>query len=93
MSSPRRRRRRQSEIVAQRTLTDIRQRKLAFLRDVSTLLTDALGFTVKVSLVKPDRLAGMPPNMKRAARMTKKQARQQMLDAYAPHIDREGDDV
>ena len=80
----RRRRRSASQIVAQRTLVEIKQRKLAFLREVSSILSDALGFTVKVSLIKPDRMVGLSPDQRRAARMTKKQARAQMRDAFAP---------
>jgi hypothetical protein len=87
MSAPRRRRRRRSttQIVAARTLIDIKQRKLAFLREVSSILSDALGFTVKVSLSKPDRMAGLSPDQRRAARMTTRQARKQMVEsAFAP---------
>ena len=82
----RRRRRSASQIVAQRTLVEIKQRKLAFLREVSAILSDALGFTVKVSLIKPDRMAGLSPDQRRAARMTKKQAHAQMRDAFAPFV-------
>lgn len=85
MSVKRRRRRRSStQLVAARTLIDIKQRKLAFLREVSSILSDALGFTVKVSLSKPDRMAGLSLDQRRAARMTMKQARAQMRDAFAP---------
>ena len=81
----RRRRRSAAQLVAQRTLVKIKAKRLAFLREVSTLLSDALGFTVKVSLVKPNRLAGMSLDMRRAARMTKKQARAQIVSsAFAP---------
>lgn len=80
----RRRRKNSTHLLAVRTLVDIKAKRLAFLRDVSAILTEALGFTVKVSLVKPNRLDGMSPDMRRAARMTKKQARAQMRDAFAP---------
>jgi hypothetical protein len=81
----RRRRRNTTQLLAVRTLVDIKAKRLAFLRDVSDILTDALGFTVKVSLVKPNRLAGMSLDMRRAARMTKKQARAQIVSsAFAP---------
>ena len=80
----RRRRRSASQLVAARTLIDIKQRKLAFLREVSAILSDALGFTVKVSLSKPDRMVGLSPDQRRAARMTSKQARAQMREAFAP---------
>jgi hypothetical protein len=78
------RRRRNTKKLLARTLIEIKQKRLAFLRDVSAILTEALGFTVKVSLVKPDRLAGMTPGMKRAARMSRKDARRQIRDAFAP---------
>jgi hypothetical protein len=87
MSAPRKRRRRRSptQLVAARTLIDIKQRKLAFLREVSAILSDALGFTVKVSLSKPDRMVGLSPDQRRAARMTTKQARRQIIEsAFAP---------
>jgi hypothetical protein len=80
----RRRRRSPSEIVAQRTLIEIKQKKLAFLREVSGILSDALGFTVKVSLVKPNRMTNLSPDQRRAARMTRKQTREQMRHAFAP---------
>jgi hypothetical protein len=81
----RRRRRTASQIVAARTLVDIKQRKLAFLREVSAILSDALGFNVKVSLAKPDRMVGLSLDQRRAARMTKKEARRQIADsAFAP---------
>lgn len=77
----RRRRRSTAQVVAARTLTDIKQKRLAFLREVSAILSDALGFTVKVSLIKPDRMDGLSPDQRRAARMTKAQARRQMADS------------
>ena len=80
----RRRRRNSSQLIAQRTLVEIKQKRLQFLREVSHLLSDALGFTVKVSLVKPDRMAGLSPSQRRAARMSKKVARRQIQDAFAP---------
>jgi hypothetical protein len=80
--APRRRRRRPrrtNALLSQRLITEVNQKKRTFLREVSTMLTDALGFEVRVSLVnrKPD----FSPDMRRAARMTKKQARRQMADA------------
>ena len=79
-----RRRRNSSQLIAQRTLVEIKQKRLAFLREVSALLSDALGFTVKVSLVKPDRMAGLSPDQRRAARRSNADARRQMRDAFAP---------
>lgn len=76
-----RRRRNKSQILAARTLIDIKQKKLAFLREVSAILSDSLGFTVKVSLSKPDRMGGLSPDQRRAARMTKAQARRQIADS------------
>lgn len=82
--STRRRRRSPTKLLAERTLIEIKQKRLAFLRDVSQLLSDALGFTVRVSLVKPNAAATYSPAMKRAARMSAKDARKQMRDAFAP---------
>ena len=80
----RRRRRNKAQLIAARTLIDIKQKKLAFLREVSSILSDALGFTVKVTLSKPDRMSGLSPDQRRAARMTRKQARRQMADSMWP---------
>jgi hypothetical protein len=85
----RRRRRTQAQVVAARALVEIRQRRRAFLREVSAILSDALGFTVKVSLNKPDRMAGLSPDQRRAARRTKKQNLDQIREAFAPFIERE----
>lgn len=82
----RRRRRSQQLIIAQRTLVEIKSKRLAFLREVSGLLSDALGFTVKVSLVKPDRMAGFTPGMRKAARMSKRDAHRQMQQAFEPFV-------
>jgi hypothetical protein len=84
-AKPKRRRRRRSrqQIVAQRVLTDIKAKQREFLRAAGAMLSDALGFEVRVSLVraKPD----LSPAMRRAARMTKKQARRQIADSmHAP---------
>jgi len=80
----RRKRRSNAQLIAQRTLIEIKTKRLEFLRQVSQLLSDALGFTVKVSLAKRDRTAGYSPSMKRAARMSKKDARRQIRQAFAP---------
>jgi hypothetical protein len=82
----RRRRRSAAQLVAQRTLVEIKAKRLAFLREVSTLLSDALGFTVKVSLARADARssADYTPAMRRAARLSKKDARRQMREAFAP---------
>jgi hypothetical protein len=79
----RRRRRRSSSLLSQRLITEINQKRRAFLREIGGMLTDALGFEVRVTLVtpKPD----LSPEMRRASRMTKAQARRQMADsALAP---------
>lgn len=83
----RRRRRTASQIVAARTLVDIKQKKLAFLREVSAILSDALGFNVRVSLAKPDRMAGLSLDQRRGARMTKAEARKQMREAFHQPLD------
>jgi hypothetical protein len=81
----RRRRRSSSQLIAARTLIEIKAKKRAFLKEISAILTDALGFTVKVSLVAPDRLAGLSPGQRKAARLTRKEARRQIIEsAFAP---------
>jgi hypothetical protein len=81
-----RRRRTAQRLVAERTLIEIKQKRLAFLREVGALLSDALGFTVKVSLARADARssADYTPAMRRAARLSKKDARRQMREAFAP---------
>jgi len=79
----RRRRRSRSQVLAQRVLIDIRHKQRDFLRQCSAMLSDALGFEVRVALVraKPE----LSPDMRRASRMTRKQARRQMADSmHAP---------
>jgi len=85
-----RRRRSGTRLLAERTLIEIKAKRLAFLREVGTLLSDALGFQVKVSLLK--RNSDYTPAMRKAARMTKAQARKQMRDAFAPLEPREEPD-
>lgn len=80
----RRRRRSSTKLLSQRTITEINQKRRAFIRDVSAILTEALGFPVRVSLVKPDRLAGLSLGQRKFARLTGKEARAQMRDAFAP---------
>src|SRR5262245_23918200 len=75
----RRRRRKRSQLISQRLVTEVNQRKRAFLREVSGMLTDAMGFEVRVSLVRPK--LDLSPLQRQAQRMTKKQARRQMIDA------------
>lgn len=79
----RRKRRSRSAVLAARTLTDIKAKKNQFLRDVSSILTDALGFPVRCNLVRVNYAT--TPATRKAARMTKAQARRQMADAsHAP---------
>jgi hypothetical protein len=75
----RRRRRRTNQLLSQRLVTEVNQKKRTFLREVGAMLTDALGFEVRVSLAP--KKVDLSPDMRRAARMTKKQARRQMADA------------
>lgn len=62
----RRRRVSKSDKVSAATLRAIKARKLAFLGEVSSLLSDALGFTVRVSLVPPK--ADLSPEQRKVAR-------------------------
>lgn len=80
----RRRKRNSTEILAKRTLIDIKAKKLQFLREVSELLSAALGFSVKVSLGKTNPTAGFSPSMRKAHRMSMAEAHAQMKDAFAP---------
>lgn len=62
----RKRRPSKADKVSAATLRAIKARKLSFLREVSSLLSDALGFTVRVSLVPPK--ADLSPDQRRVAR-------------------------
>ncbi len=80
--SRRRRRRSKLHVLAARTISDIKAKERQFLREVSQILTEALGFPVKVSHVKVQQ--PMTPDMRRASRMTRTQARRQVAEAFAP---------
>jgi len=80
----RRRRRRTNQLLSQRLVTEVNQKKRTFLRDVSQMLTDALGFEVRVTLVRPK--VDLSPDQRRAARMTKAQSRRQMADSMVAPI-------
>lgn len=81
----RRRRRRTNQLLSQRLITEVNQKKRQFLREVGSMLSDALGFEVRVTLVRPK--IDLSPAMRRAARMTKAQARRQIAEsAQAPIV-------
>lgn len=61
-----RKRRSRSAVVSAGTVAAIKARKRSFLRDVSSLLSDALGFAVRVSMVPPK--VDLSPDQRRAAR-------------------------
>lgn len=86
----RRKRRSRSAQLAERTITDVKRKKLQFLRDVSGILSDALGFHVRVSLAKP-AAEPMSPDMRRASRLTKAQARRQMADSMSLPVTKHAD--
>lgn len=80
----RRRRRRSNQLLSQRLVTEVNQKKRQFLREVSSMLTDALGFEVRVTLVRPR--VELSADQRRAARMTKAQARRQIADSMSAPI-------
>lgn len=80
----RRRRRQGSALLAERTLREIKAKERQFLAEVSRMLTDALGFPVRVSHVKLHDRQGFTPRMNTFARLSKAKARQQIMDAFAP---------
>jgi hypothetical protein len=82
MVAQRRRRRRRSVLFAERVIRDVKRKEREFLRDVSKMLSEAIGFPVRVSRVKLAEPTSI--EMRRARRMTKKQARQQIANAFAP---------
>lgn len=82
----RRRRRRRSKLqaLATRTIGDIKRKEREFLRDVSAILTDALGFPVRVSHVKVPQTVAPTPRMGRFARMPRREAHRQIMAAFEP---------
>ena len=78
----RRRRRRRSALLADRTIAAIKAKEREFLREVGTMLTNAIGFQVRVSRVRLDH--PLSPDMRKARRITKTAARAQVRDAFAP---------
>jgi hypothetical protein len=80
----RRRRRRSNQLLSARLITEVNQKKRQFLREVGSMLTDALGFEVRVTLVPPK--VAMSADMRRASRMTKAQARRQVADSMVAPI-------
>lgn len=82
----RRKRRTRTEILAARTITDIKKKKVDFLREVGRILSEALGFDVKVTLSKPG--GPRPGRETTASRKPKAEVsrdlRRQLDEAYAP---------
>lgn len=78
----RRRRRRTSQAAfGQRTIADIKRKEREFLREVSRILTDALGFPVRVSHVKVHEQA-MTPRMRTFAHMSKAKVARQLAASF-----------
>lgn len=75
----RRKRRTKSAILAHRVITDIKQKERAFLREIGVLLSDALGFPVRVSHVR--QTMAMSPDMRRASRLPKATLSRQIRDS------------
>jgi hypothetical protein len=78
-----RRRRSRTAILAERTILDIKRKEREFLKEVSRILTEALGFPVKVSHVKTTD-AKQSPRAETFRRKSKRELQQQMADAFAP---------
>lgn len=74
----RRTRRKRGQVLAERALREIKAKKTAFLREVSTILTDTLGFSVKVSLSQ--KKEPTTPAMRAAARRPAAENRRQMAE-------------
>lgn len=83
MARRKRRSRSKADAVSAATLRAIKARKLAFLREVSSLLSDALGFAVRVSMVAPK--VDLSPEQRRVARRSAAVNRASIAaSAYAP---------
>lgn len=78
-----RRRRSRTAILAERTIMDIKKKERQFLREVSGILSDALGFPVKVSHVKTTDAKGTP-RMEQFKRKSKSASRAQIEEAFFP---------
>lgn len=78
-----RRRRSKADVVSAATLRAIKARKRVFLSEVSKLLSDALGFSVRVSMAAPkvDK-TDWTPSMRKASRMSAAESRRQVADAF-----------
>lgn len=74
-----RKRRSRSAVVSAGAVAAIKARKRAFLADVSQLLSDALGFAVRVSMVAPK--VDLSPDQRRASRLSVSAARRQIRDS------------
>lgn len=55
-----RRRRRSSAVLADRAMADIRRKHREHLREISAILSNTLGFPVRVSLVKTPEVSERP---------------------------------
>jgi hypothetical protein len=85
VTKPKRRRRRSKlQALATRTIGDIKRKERQFLREVSAILTEALGFPVRVSHVKVPATVPMTPRMNRFARLPKREAHRQIMESFAP---------
>lgn len=79
----RRRKRSRTAVLAERTILEIKRKEREFLKQVSGILSDALGFPVKVSHVKTTDAKGTP-RMEQFRRKSKAALRAQMNEAFAP---------
>lgn len=75
----RKRRRSKSDKVSASTLRAIKASKRAFLREVSSLLSDALGFAVRVSMVAPK--IDLSPDERRASRRSAAVNRRSIIES------------
>lgn len=77
--------RRKRGVNVTRVMKDIRQLRREFNREISAKLSEALGFPVRVTPVKTKTAAEpLSPIMRRAQRLTRKQAMVQVREAFAP---------
>lgn len=80
MAKRKRRSRSKADVLGAAVLRDVRAKRRTFLREVSELLSEAIGFQVRVSLAKP---AGpdLSPEQRKAARRSARTNRRQIAES------------
>lgn len=81
MAKRKRRSRSKADVLGAAVLRDVRAKRRTFLREVSELLSVALGFQVKVALASP--APDLSPEQRKASRRSAKANRRQIAESAA----------